>query len=186
MTSSKMTTRKPNPAPYQVGYGKPPVHTQFRKGQSGNPSGRPRRAATERAKALALKEAYRAVKVTQGDHVTSLPAIQAVLRSQMAEAVKGNVAAQRAFLATVQEIELEYALAEQRRAAERAARGPFNYIEAARRVSLLLRLGEQQEKEQNEQKEAEQKAQAALENTEAGNDRASGDAQPRRVEDGTR
>jgi hypothetical protein len=28
---------------YGVGYGKPPKHTQFRKGQSGNPQGRPRR-----------------------------------------------------------------------------------------------------------------------------------------------
>ena len=29
---------------YRVGYGKPPLHTRFRKGQSGNPRGRPRRA----------------------------------------------------------------------------------------------------------------------------------------------
>jgi hypothetical protein len=27
---------------YAVGYGRPPAHTRFRKGQSGNPSGRPR------------------------------------------------------------------------------------------------------------------------------------------------
>ena len=27
---------------YRVGYGKPPEHTRFRKGQSGNPRGRPR------------------------------------------------------------------------------------------------------------------------------------------------
>jgi hypothetical protein len=27
---------------YQVGYGKPPQHTRFRKGQSGNPKGRPK------------------------------------------------------------------------------------------------------------------------------------------------
>ena len=27
---------------YEVGYGKPPRHTRFRKGQSGNPRGRPR------------------------------------------------------------------------------------------------------------------------------------------------
>jgi hypothetical protein len=57
-----MTTRKQKPAPapaapYQVGYGKPPLHTRFQKGKSGNPSGRRRRAATERAKALALEEA---------------------------------------------------------------------------------------------------------------------------------
>jgi hypothetical protein len=26
--------------PYVVGYGKPPVHTRFKKGQSGNPNGR--------------------------------------------------------------------------------------------------------------------------------------------------
>jgi Family of unknown function (DUF5681) len=28
---------------YEVGYGKPPLHTRFRKGQSGNPAGRPPR-----------------------------------------------------------------------------------------------------------------------------------------------
>ena len=157
-----MTPRKQKPAPYQVGYGRPPVHTQFQKGKSGNPSGRPRRAATERAKALALKEAYRAVTVREGDRVASLPGIQAVLRSQMAAAAKGNVAAQRAFLATVQEIELEFALAERQRAAEQAAKGPFNYIEAARRVSLLLKLGELQEKEQKAQAAAGDAASASV------------------------
>ena len=169
-----MTTRKQKPAPYQVGYGKPPLHTRFQKGKSGNPSGRPRRTATERAKALALKEAYRTVTVRDGDRVASLPAIQAVLRSQMAAAAKGNVAAQRAFLATVQEIELEYALAEQKRAAKRAAEGPYNYIEAARRVSFLLKLGEIQEKEQ--------KAQAALGNAASASDEVSSDAQARPIE----
>src|SRR5260370_31334050 len=29
---------------YEVGYGKPPLHTRFKKGQSGNPRGRPRGA----------------------------------------------------------------------------------------------------------------------------------------------
>jgi hypothetical protein len=36
-------TQPPDDAGYAVGYGKPPVHTRFRKGRSGNPAGRPRR-----------------------------------------------------------------------------------------------------------------------------------------------
>jgi hypothetical protein len=37
-------TSKDDAAPEtQVGYGNPPVHTRFRKGQSGNPGGRPKR-----------------------------------------------------------------------------------------------------------------------------------------------
>jgi len=35
------STPKPD---YAIGYGKPPKHTQFKPGQSGNPRGRPRRA----------------------------------------------------------------------------------------------------------------------------------------------
>lgn len=46
---------------YQVGYGKPPLHTRFRKGQSGNPAGRPPRPK-DLAQALltALDEPVRA------------------------------------------------------------------------------------------------------------------------------
>jgi ribosomal protein S20 len=179
-----MTTRREKPAPYQVGYGKPPLHTRFQKGKSGNPSGRPRRAATERAKALALKEAYRAVTLTQGDNVESVPAIQAVLRSQFVLAVKGNAQAQRAFLAAVQAIELENVEAAARaaqeageRAAKEAAKGPFNYTEAARRVSLLLRLAKD---------EQEEKAQAAAGNTPSGSDATPPDAHVRRDETGPR
>ncbi len=36
-------TQSPAGTGYAVGYGKPPLHTRFRKGESGNPSGRPRR-----------------------------------------------------------------------------------------------------------------------------------------------
>jgi Family of unknown function (DUF5681) len=33
-----------SPPDYRVGYGRPPLHTRFKKGQSGNPRGRPRGA----------------------------------------------------------------------------------------------------------------------------------------------
>jgi hypothetical protein len=90
-----------------VGYGNPPVHSRFRKGQSGNPTGKRRHREAERAQALIWEEAFRLLTIREGDKVTRIPALQAVFRSQIASAAKGNVAAQRAVVKVVQEIEAE-------------------------------------------------------------------------------
>ncbi len=42
MAQDESTAKQPA-AGYAVGYGKPPLHSRFRKGRSGNPLGRPRR-----------------------------------------------------------------------------------------------------------------------------------------------
>jgi hypothetical protein len=153
-----MTSGKNKSVPYRAGYGKPPLHKQFRKGQSGNPGGRPRRAASERAKALALREAYRTVTVKERGRVLALPAIQAILRSQIALAAKGNVQAQRAVLEAIQTIEHENVFESKLAAAADAqlqyatvagiqtenAGKSMSYTEAARRVRSLLRLDEEE------------------------------------------
>jgi Family of unknown function (DUF5681) len=101
--------RKAQSTSYAVGYRRPPVHTRFRRGVSGNPGGRPRGRGTGRANALILKEAYRLVTVRDGENVLTLPAIQAVLRSLVARAAKGSGPAQRALIAAVIAIEQQRA-----------------------------------------------------------------------------
>jgi Family of unknown function (DUF5681) len=100
-----MTAPQTTSASYEVGYRKPPRHTQFQKGQSGNPGGRPRRPA-RRLEELALYEAYRTTIVMEDGHAMPMPAIQAVLRSQLQSAAGGNVRAQRDILAMIRDIEV--------------------------------------------------------------------------------
>jgi Family of unknown function (DUF5681) len=90
-----------------VGYGRPPIHSRFRKGQSGNPTGKRRPGEAGDAQALIRQEAYRLLTIREGDKVSRIPALQAVIRSQIASAAKGNVAAQRAVFKAVQDIEAE-------------------------------------------------------------------------------
>jgi Family of unknown function (DUF5681) len=99
-----MTAPQTTSASYEVGYRKPPRHTQFQKGQSGNPGGRPRRPA-QRLEELALYEAYRTTIVMEDGHAIPMPAIQAVLRRQLESAAGGNVRAQRDILGMIREIE---------------------------------------------------------------------------------
>jgi uncharacterized protein DUF5681 len=101
-----MTAPQTTSASYEVGYRKPPRHTQFQKGQSGNPGGRPRRSLARRLEDLALYEAYRPTIVMVDGHAEPMPAIQAVLRSQLQSAAGGNVRAQRDILAMIQHIEV--------------------------------------------------------------------------------
>jgi hypothetical protein len=135
-------SQKKQPAnEHKVGYGKPPVHTRFRKGQSGNPGGRPRGMTAGRATALALKEAYRLVNVREGDNIITLPAIQAILRSQVALAAKGNGPAQRAVIEAVQAIERDIEAQVAANDAARAKMPAMSDIEIAQRIAFALERG---------------------------------------------
>jgi Family of unknown function (DUF5681) len=88
-----------------VGYGRPPIHTRFRKGRSGNPTGKRKHGEAERAEALIRQELYRSLTVRDGDGARKMTALQAVIRSLIACAAKGNVPAQRALVKVAQDIE---------------------------------------------------------------------------------
>lgn len=89
---------------YKVGYGRPPESGRFRKGVSGNPSGRPKgarnrpRPESDRLRELIRREAYRPVKVQVDGKEITMPLAQAVLRSLGTSAMKGEARASAAFL----------------------------------------------------------------------------------------
>ena len=94
----------PATAKYEVGYGKPPAATRFQPGQSGNPGGRPKGARNklpalneERLKTIILEEAYRAIRINDGDRQIKVPMAQAIIRAVAVNAVKGQQRAQRLF-----------------------------------------------------------------------------------------
>src|SRR5260370_6062152 len=100
-----MTAPQTTSGSYEVGYRKPPRHTQFQKGQSGNPGGRPRRSLAGRLEELALHEAYRTTVVMEDGHAMPMPVIHAVLRRQLESAAGGHVRAQRDIQAMIRDIE---------------------------------------------------------------------------------
>lgn len=81
-----------------TGYKRPPKEHQFKKGQSGNPKGRPKMSTIkgeDNLDALVLKEAKRTVTAREGDEVKEFTALEAVLRALYATAIKGNAYAQK-------------------------------------------------------------------------------------------
>ena len=92
---------------YAVGYRKPPAHSRFRKGRSGNPSGKGRASENQRAKELIRQEVYRLLSVREGGKLRRIPALRAVVRRLVGTAAQGDIAAQRALLRNIQEIEAE-------------------------------------------------------------------------------
>lgn len=106
--------QRPDDPAYDVGYAKPPKQTRFKKGQSGNPKGRPKGKKNkipgireERLKSIILEEAYRDIKVKDGDRQVSVPMIQAIVRTMAMNAAKGNTRSQRMLTEMLMHIETQ-------------------------------------------------------------------------------
>lgn len=118
---------------YETGYGKPPKEKQFKKGKSGNPSGRPKGARNLRTiveealgKEVQARHAGRPVKMT---------AFELMMASQVSKAAHGDVSAARLMIELAHKIGA-FALAPQAAADELSA-------EDRQIVEMLLQDGQE-------------------------------------------
>lgn len=84
---------------YAVGYGKPPEHSRFQPGQSGNPKGRAK--GTRNFKADLSEELGETIRVREGDRERSISKQRAMIKALVAKALKGDTRAAALLIALV-------------------------------------------------------------------------------------
>ena len=108
--SKSPTVQNAKQPDFEVGYGSPPMRSRFKKGQSGNPRGRPRGSQNrppsyERFTLIALEEAYREIVVRDGDDPVKLPSMRAIIRRVVLQAVNGDKRSQKMIIDLIGPIE---------------------------------------------------------------------------------
>lgn len=73
---------------YEVGYKKPPQHTRWKAGQSGNPNGRPKKIK-EFEKLLDI-ELSKEVTITEGDQTVRVSKRELLMKTLVHDAIKGD------------------------------------------------------------------------------------------------
>ena len=71
-----------------VGYGRPPKHSRFKPGRSGNPRGRPRK--TRSIEAMIKRELDQTVKITEGGRELRISKREAIIKQFVNRALKGD------------------------------------------------------------------------------------------------
>ncbi len=82
---------------YKVGYRKPPKNTRFQKGVSGNPTGRPKKAANFHS--IFLKESESLMTIIDNGKRRRISKLEAIAKQVHNKAVTGNIPALRIFVA---------------------------------------------------------------------------------------
>ena len=89
--------------PYQVGYGKPPRHSQFQRGQSGNPRGRP--AGSKNLATLVNEALNEPVIVVEDGGRRKISKREAIIKQLVNRSAKADWRAIKILLDIVRELE---------------------------------------------------------------------------------
>jgi hypothetical protein len=73
----------------EIGYGKPPKANRFKKGQSGNPKGRP--TGAKGVKASLKRELNSKITIREGNREIKVSKFEALAKRLMANALKGDI-----------------------------------------------------------------------------------------------
>lgn len=93
----RIRTRSRTPVPSsEVGYGKPPVHTRFQPGQSGNPNGR--HGKKLKIDGILEKSLRKRVAITRDGKRKSIALLEAIVEKLTVDAAKGDHAARKLIL----------------------------------------------------------------------------------------
>ena len=87
---------------YKVGYGRPPVHTRFGPGQTGNAKGR--KKGTQSLKEDLVSELGRKITIREGDKAIKVTMQQLIIKSALAQAAKGDRHARHEAIALIARI----------------------------------------------------------------------------------
>ncbi len=99
MMDEQDAPKEPTSTDYEVGYKKPPKHTRFQPGQSGNPRGRPK--GTKNLKTDLMEELGEKIVVREGDRSQKVSKQRALLKSVVNRAIQGDARATAIALSTM-------------------------------------------------------------------------------------
>jgi hypothetical protein len=86
---------------YEVGYGRPPINTRFKAGQSGNPKGKPK--GRKKMGALLQDVLSERIPIREGDKIRKVSRAEAAVRALMQKALRGDAKAFATLIALTQQ-----------------------------------------------------------------------------------